>query len=167
MPLRWLISNPSVRLPSLWYVYTIPVLLLLTLSPKKDLHPGNLLIRNHPDHPSKPQLILIDHGLYIDLDEKFRLQYCLLWRSLFTGDIKTIEGIVQSWGIGKENSELFASMTLLRPHRLGNKEKVKKEKMSKMTQYEKQAGLKDRVREMLKAQEDIPKELIFLTRTMR
>ncbi|SCV72202.1 BQ2448_4896 [Microbotryum intermedium] len=159
-----------------------------------DLHPGNLLVRPHPSNPRKPQLILIDHGLYIPLAEEFRLQYCLLWRSLFVGDTKTIEGIVQSWGIAKEHSEIFASMTLLRPHRL-NKEKsgadgngsagasahggLKERKIGEkrkeewgdrpkeVSKYEQQNGLKERLRDMLQNQEQIPKELIFLGRTAR
>ncbi|KDE09314.1 ABC1 atypical protein kinase [Microbotryum lychnidis-dioicae p1A1 Lamole] len=155
-----------------------------------DPHPGNLLVRPHPSNPRKPQLILIDHGLYIPLTEEFRLQYCLLWRSLFVGDTKTIEGIVQSWGIAKEHSEMFASMTLLRPHRL-NKEKGagaekvdgglkerklgekrkeewgEKDRPKEVSKYEQPNGLKERLRDMLQNQEKIPKELIFLGRTAR
>lgn len=29
-----------------------------------DAHPGNILVRPHPDKAGKPQVVLIDHGLY-------------------------------------------------------------------------------------------------------
>jgi aarF domain-containing kinase len=42
---------------------------------------------------------LIDHGLYITLDKKFREEYCTLWRSLFVLDVPMIENIAKKWGI--------------------------------------------------------------------
>jgi predicted unusual protein kinase regulating ubiquinone biosynthesis (AarF/ABC1/UbiB family) len=36
----------------------------------------------------RPELILIDHGLYVDLPETFRHEYCMLWQSLFTGNVR-------------------------------------------------------------------------------
>lgn len=35
--------------------------------------------------------MLIDHGLYIDVPEKFRKEYAQLWRSIFVGDIAVVE----------------------------------------------------------------------------
>ncbi|ORY56562.1 ABC1 family-domain-containing protein [Leucosporidium creatinivorum] len=137
-----------------------------------DPHPGNILVRPHPQHPGKPQVVLIDHGLYVELPEQFRHQYSLLWRSLFVGDISTIESIVESWGIAKENSEIFASLTLLRPHKLRDQKKKKQEhgqeeNKQEMSSYEKQVGLKERLKTMLKSQELIPRELILLGRSQR
>lgn len=40
-----------------------------------DPHPGNILVRPHPEHLGKPQVVLIDHGLYVELPEQFRHQY--------------------------------------------------------------------------------------------
>lgn len=34
-----------------------------------DPHPGNVIIRPHPSRPSIPQLVLIDHGLYVRVEE--------------------------------------------------------------------------------------------------
>ena len=42
---------------------------------------------------------MIDHGLYITLDKKFREEYCTLWRSLFVLDVPMIENIAKKWGI--------------------------------------------------------------------
>lgn len=86
----------------------------------------------------------------------------LLWRSLFVGDIPTIENIIQQWGIAKENSELFASMTLLRPHRLRKNQHKEKDKsagqdLAQKSTYEQQVGLKERIRSMLESEELIPR----------
>ncbi|BGP16304.1 hypothetical protein JCM10213_006461 [Rhodosporidiobolus nylandii] len=131
-----------------------------------DPHPGNILVRPHPQHPSKPQVVLIDHGLYISLPEAFRREYCLLWRSLFTGDVAKIEDIAASWGIRRENSNIFASLTLLRPHKL-RKTKAEEEKQKEVSAYDQQVGLKERLKTMLESEELIPRELIFVTRAMR
>ena len=137
-----------------------------------DPHPGNILVRAHPKHPSKPQVVLIDHGLYVEMSEEFRHQYCLLWRSLFVGDVKSIEDIAVSWGIRRQNSDIFASLTLLRPHRLRKKPSTEEQtpeerKSAAIARQEQQAGLKDRIKTMLESEELIPRPLIFITRAMR
>ncbi|KAL8293621.1 hypothetical protein RQP46_000322 [Phenoliferia psychrophenolica] len=139
-----------------------------------DLHPGNVLVRPNPSDPRHPQLILLDHGLYVPFSEKFRHEYCLLWRSLFVGDISTIENIAVGWGIAKENSEMFASLTLLRPHRLrknatrpGPPPEPGGTYAASERNYNAQVGLKQRLKTMLEHEQLIPRELIFLSRTMR
>ena len=62
-----------------------------------DPHPGNIFIRRLPS--GKPELVLIDHGLYVHMKPEFRHQYSLFWTSLMTFDNKTVGEIVQSWGI--------------------------------------------------------------------
>ncbi|KAM0752758.1 ABC1-domain-containing protein [Meredithblackwellia eburnea MCA 4105] len=135
-----------------------------------DLHPGNVLVRQQPGNPKRPQIVLIDHGLYIPLSNKFRLEYCQLWKSLFTADLSTIEKIAVSWGISRQNSEMFASITMLRPSKLRGRwhgtaagsaeEEGERSKFSQMP-------LKERVKTMLENENLIPRELIFLGRTMR
>ena len=137
-----------------------------------DPHPGNILVRANPKHPSQPQVVLIDHGLYVEMSEEFRHQYCLLWRSLFVGDVKTIEDIAVAWGIRRQNSDIFASLTLLRPHRLRKKpppeeQTPEERKSAAIARQEQQAGLKDRIKTMLESEELIPRPLIFITRAMR
>ncbi|KAI5476275.1 hypothetical protein MNV49_007912 [Pseudohyphozyma bogoriensis] len=133
-----------------------------------DPHPGNILVRPHPENPKRPQIVLIDHGLYIELAEQFRIDYCRLWKSLFVADISTIEEIAQTWGIAKQNSDMFASMTLLRPHKLHHaKLGGAPREGTKQSTYDAQVGLKARLKDMLENEQLIPRELIFLTRTMR
>eukprot|EP01038_Epipyxis_sp_PR26KG_P012446 gene12446-16692_t len=56
-----------------------------------DPHEANLLIRPHPKYPNKPQLVLLDHGLYRELNDNFRRDYCRLWQSILLSDEKEIK----------------------------------------------------------------------------
>ncbi|RXW16719.1 hypothetical protein EST38_g9135 [Candolleomyces aberdarensis] len=50
-----------------------------------DPHPGNLLIRPAPPKSKSPynfEIVLLDHGLYFDLDTELRVNYSKLWLSL-------------------------------------------------------------------------------------
>ncbi|KAG9316562.1 Rad9-domain-containing protein [Chiua virens] len=50
-----------------------------------DPHPGNLLIRRAPLNSRSPynfEIVLLDHGLYFDLDPELRINYSKLWLSL-------------------------------------------------------------------------------------
>ncbi|TFK75415.1 ABC1-domain-containing protein [Pluteus cervinus] len=50
-----------------------------------DPHPGNLLLRPAPPGSHSPynfEIVLLDHGLYFDLDPQLRVNYARLWLSL-------------------------------------------------------------------------------------
>ncbi|XP_019407667.1 PREDICTED: uncharacterized aarF domain-containing protein kinase 1 isoform X4 [Crocodylus porosus] len=55
-----------------------------------DPHPGNVLVKKCPV-TGKAHIILLDHGLYQVLTEKFRLDYCRLWQSLIKADMKQVQ----------------------------------------------------------------------------
>lgn len=134
-----------------------------------DPHPGNIFIRRLPS--GKPELVLIDHGLYVHLTPEFRHQYSLLWKSLMTFDNKTIAGIVQSWGI--MNADVFASATLMRPYSGGDnstsKEIIKglssKEKGERAIEMRKK--MRQGMREIFADETKLPQELIFIGRNLR
>ena len=62
-----------------------------------DPHPGNVLVRAKAD--GRPQLVLLDHGLYRELTPHFRLSYCRLWRALVR-DADAIRAECDGWAIG-------------------------------------------------------------------
>jgi aarF domain-containing kinase len=133
-----------------------------------DPHPGNIFIRRQPS--GKPELVLIDHGLYIQMNPQFRHQYALFWKSLLTLDNQTIEGIVREWGIN--NADIFASATLMRPYRGGDMSTSKrleglskKEKQNRM--YEMQQAARKGIREILGDETKWPRELLFIGRNLR
>ncbi len=46
-----------------------------------DPHPGNFFVRKL-DKSGQWQLVILDHGLYRQLSEETRIEYCKLWREL-------------------------------------------------------------------------------------
>ena len=77
-----------------------------------DPHPANVLLRNKN---GKPQMVLVDHGLYKEIDDNFRIRYAQLWKSLMLADLKGIEEACHGMGIDKAYP-LFAAMLTARPY---------------------------------------------------
>ncbi|KAI5242644.1 ABC1-domain-containing protein [Aureobasidium subglaciale] len=133
-----------------------------------DPHPGNIFIRRLPN--GKPELVLIDHGLYIRMSPEFRHDYALFWKSLMTFDNETIARIVKGWGIN--SPDLFASATLMRPYTGGDNstsESIKKLTKAEQKQraYEMQMQMRNGIREILGDEKKWPQELIFIGRNLR
>ena len=131
-----------------------------------DPHPGNIIIRSHPQHPYRPQLVLIDHGLYVKLNPEFRRQYSELWKALLAMDLSTLYKVAEEWGIGAP--DLFASSVLLRPVSFGNSGGTTEGKEPrKLSQYDASMQLKEKLKNFLVDTDRMPKELIFVGRNMR
>ncbi|XP_069064499.1 aarF domain-containing protein kinase 1 isoform X2 [Pleurodeles waltl] len=64
-----------------------------------DPHPGNVLVRRCPD-TKRTEIVLLDHGLYQVLSEKFRMDYCRLWQALIKADMKRVQKYSQELGAG-------------------------------------------------------------------
>ncbi|KAH8589061.1 ABC transporter [Bisporella sp. PMI_857] len=134
-----------------------------------DPHPGNIFIRRKTN--GEPELVLIDHGLYINMTPKFRLQYCQFWKAIMTFDNKTLGEITSAWGV--KAPDLFASATLMRPYEGGDnstKERITGELKGKTPaerHYEVQERMRQGVREILSEEENFPRELLFIGRNMR
>lgn len=81
-----------------------------------DPHPANVLIRPDARHPGKPQMVLIDHGLYKDIDDDFRINYAHLYQSLMMADVEGIKDACAKLGIDRQrNYALLAAMLTARP----------------------------------------------------
>ncbi|XP_076911927.1 putative ABC1 protein At2g40090 [Bidens hawaiensis] len=82
-----------------------------------DPHAANLLVRTLPSHKSgifgrrKPQLVLLDHGLYKKLDVSTRTNYAALWKD----DAKGIKENCMKLGAGEDLYALFAGILTMRP----------------------------------------------------
>ena len=79
-----------------------------------DPHEGNILVRPHPTKRGKPSIVLLDHGLYKELGNTFRMQYCRLWRGLVMGDEGAIRETCDELNCGKAYT-LLAAMLTMRP----------------------------------------------------
>lgn len=129
-----------------------------------DPHPGNIFIRPHPLHPHRPQLVLIDHGLYVKLTPEFRRQYSELWKALLAMDLNTLFRVAGQWGIGAP--DLFASSVLLKPISFG-KDKSGNTQPKHFSHYDASMQLKEKLKTFLVDTDKMPKELIFVGRNMR
>ncbi|KAE8655443.1 putative ABC1 protein [Hibiscus syriacus] len=81
-----------------------------------DPHAANLLVRPLPSSKrsifgkKKPQLILLDHGLYKELDFSTRFSYASLWRALVFSDANGIKEHSMKLGAGEDLYVLFAGI---------------------------------------------------------
>lgn len=68
-----------------------------------DPHAGNIFVRANPDTsaPVKEQLVLLDHGLYRELDTEFRKTYCDLWRAVLMRDAKLLQDCGERLNVGE------------------------------------------------------------------
>ncbi|OCK81678.1 ABC1-domain-containing protein [Lepidopterella palustris CBS 459.81] len=135
-----------------------------------DPHPGNIFVRRLPS--GQPELVLIDHGLYIHMNPHFRHQYALFWKSLLAFDNSTISDIVKSWGIN--NPDIFASVTLMRPYTGGDNSTLeeirrggRRGKDEQERAFEMQLRAREGVRQILGDETKWPRELIFIGRNLR
>ncbi|KAL7553313.1 hypothetical protein ACHAWF_016589 [Thalassiosira exigua] len=79
-----------------------------------DPHEANVLLREHPSKRGKPQLVLIDHGLYKSLDGDFQEAYARLWQGIVVADIPQIKSSCELLGV-HEMYTLLAGMLTSRP----------------------------------------------------
>ncbi|KNH07358.1 aarF domain-containing protein kinase [Perkinsela sp. CCAP 1560/4] len=94
-----------------------------------DPHPGNLLVRVHPEHTPgktfwplrkkpKMQIVILDHGLYTSLTDEERRLWRELWLSLATRrDTELREILLENFAIS--DAAVFARVFLMRPYEEG------------------------------------------------
>lgn len=75
-----------------------------------DPHVGNLFIRKEKNKKGKliTKLVLLDHGLYRELNDEFVSAYSQLWRGIFIQNEHVIKDACSKLGV--KNSELFVSI---------------------------------------------------------
>ncbi|PHH51359.1 ABC1 family protein C10F6.14c [Ceratocystis fimbriata CBS 114723] len=131
-----------------------------------DPHPGNMFVRRLEN--GKAQVVLIDHGLYVYMQPKFRAEYAQFWKALMTLDKATVMRISRNWGIG--SGEVLASATLLRPYQ-GDDTRRFLDSLKGKSRAERQVLTRERMkkttREFLQDETLMPRELIFIGRNMR
>ncbi|KAL9658610.1 hypothetical protein ABK040_006147 [Willaertia magna] len=76
-----------------------------------DPHPGNIIVSRKKNtsnsifNRNQMELVIIDHGLYHQLDDEFRLLYCKLWKAIVDYDEKELVQVAKKLGITK-NKEI-------------------------------------------------------------
>ncbi|OLY84682.1 ABC1 family protein [Smittium mucronatum] len=139
-----------------------------------DPHPGNIIVRQNPNSSKKKaQMVLLDHGLYINESETFRKQYCMLFKSIFLQDTKTVREVSNEWGI--KDSGFFSSFILFRPpdshirraKRLAKSMELDSNgKKVEQTEYDRQMNAKGLAIKFFSDSSKLPPELIFVMRNM-
>eukprot|EP00731_Ephydatia_muelleri_P026264 Em0018g364a len=71
-----------------------------------DPHPGNILVRKSPHGGA--EIVLLDHGLYMPLDEDVRQSLCRIWKATILHDIPTLKEECEK--VGVKEYVLFAVM---------------------------------------------------------
>ncbi|KAI8915316.1 ABC1 family-domain-containing protein [Powellomyces hirtus] len=127
-----------------------------------DPHPGNIIVRKHPTS-SRPQVVLLDHGLYVTCSETFKHDYAVFWKAIFSGDLPTIQSIAEGWGV--RDVQMFASATLQKPWTPGKAVHVDTS-ANLEDLFQRQVKMKESVKTFLNNTQSFPKELIFVGRNM-
>lgn len=81
-----------------------------------DPHAANLLVRPMPQGGGrpKPQLVLLDHGLYRTVSPYLRFHYASLWKALVFADVKQVKEHSVAMGAGEDLYVLFAAVLTMR-----------------------------------------------------
>ncbi|EGC38206.1 hypothetical protein DICPUDRAFT_16409, partial [Dictyostelium purpureum] len=75
-----------------------------------DPHPGNIFVRK--TSKGKPEIVLLDHGLYREIDDQVRLDFCHFWKSLSLGDMKSSQYYAERLGAGQFSKHLGTLLNL-------------------------------------------------------
>ena len=130
-----------------------------------DPHFGNLLIRNHPTRKGSHQVVLIDHGLYVDMPPKLRHEYARLWVAIVPPqDRSVMTDICREWGIG--NIDLFQAIIRQGTQKSEEPNALVKAQRPKRDARETGILIKSQLKELLQDTSRFPKELILVGRCM-
>ncbi|XP_070575871.1 uncharacterized aarF domain-containing protein kinase 5-like [Ptychodera flava] len=128
-----------------------------------DPHPGNIFVRQGSDN--KAELILLDHGLYDELQQRDRVSLCKFWKSIVMKDEANMKKYSNELGV--ENYMLFAEIIIQRPLNMNARRgfhittKLTKEQMEYMQKMAQQQF--DAVMKILK---ELPRPMLLVFRNI-
>ncbi|KAG6520422.1 hypothetical protein ZIOFF_017477 [Zingiber officinale] len=99
-----------------------------------DPHPGNILVSPEGHGGYSIDAVLLDHGIYRELDERFRLNYCELWKALIWLDSKKIQHLGEKFGVGNYSKYfpvIFTGRTIQSKSALGTQLSNEEKKLLK------------------------------------
>ena len=76
-----------------------------------DPHPGNVFVRKNKS--GKVELVLLDHGLYENLDADVRENLCRFWEAIVLKDYRAMQKYSKALNV--PDYEIFAEILLQRP----------------------------------------------------
>ncbi|XP_065086804.1 uncharacterized aarF domain-containing protein kinase 5 [Ochlerotatus camptorhynchus] len=126
-----------------------------------DPHPGNVFVRRDPTS-GRPQLVLLDHGLYGKLTPEVRANLCRFWEAIVLKDHAEMAKIARALNV--QDYRTFAEILLQRPLELkGSKltTRLSEDDLDYMTRQAKEHF--DKVMQTLRS---MPRNLIFVLRNL-
>ena len=90
--------------------------IFVTGSVHADPHPGNVFVRPLPTDPSKPQLVILDHGLYSQLSDSQRLWVAQVWTASVTHDDDKLKATCEYIGLPRDAFAMLGSLFLCFPY---------------------------------------------------
>ncbi|KXJ79918.1 hypothetical protein RP20_CCG027554 [Aedes albopictus] len=126
-----------------------------------DPHPGNVFVRKDPSS-GRPQLVLLDHGLYGNLTPEVRANLCRFWEAIVLKDHKEMTRFAAALNV--QDYRTFAEILLQRPLELKSSKlrtRLSEEDLAYMTQQAKEHF--DKVMQTLRS---MPRNLIFVLRNL-
>ncbi|KAI6652170.1 aarF domain-containing protein kinase 1-like [Oopsacas minuta] len=125
-----------------------------------DPHPGNVLVdATYKD----PQLILLDHGLYVDVNNQLRISYCRLWKALIDGDMPGVEQACRDMGVPDLHQIMAAVLTQRSWETIANKKlNVPRTAEEEYLITNRAMGMFSEITQVL---QNVPRELIMVFKT--
>lgn len=71
-----------------------------------DPHPGNLLVRPIPG-TNRPQLVILDHGMYYHFSEGFNERFRKMWLAMIQQDHEAMRESCKPWGL-EDSAEMLS-----------------------------------------------------------
>lgn len=125
-----------------------------------DPHPGNIFIRK--DRKNQTQIVLLDHGLYQNLQEDDRIALSHMWKAIVMNDHKKMELYAKKLGV--EDHILLAEILTQAPLRISGfklKAKLTQADLDVMTAVAQERF--DKIMVVLRA---MPRSLLLVTRNL-
>ena len=89
-----------------------------------DPHAGNILVDPNPPSNAPFRLVLLDHGLYREIDDQFRSAYCKLWVAMLTQNEELLDEACVGLGVPQYRN-VFPLILTYRPWK-GTEEQARK-----------------------------------------
>lgn len=127
-----------------------------------DPHPGNILVFPRSSKNHSFDLVLLDHGIYRELDERFRVDFCQLWKALILLDQHEMQQMGERLGVGKYYQYLpviFTGRTIDSKSGLGKSMPIEERK--RLSQEVRQFTMGD----ISQFMESLPRDLLTVLRT--
>ena len=69
---------------------------------------GNVLVQKKTS--GETEIVLLDHGLYTQLSNKFRFDYADFWLAIINKDVEAIKAAADNLGVGKDLIDITAGL---------------------------------------------------------